>query len=163
MSTETTTAVLEVHRLAVQQDLTRALKSQNDWDRFNAIAREAAERLDAERADFQRGYQDRLREARQTILREQNGRPLEPPKPGWVRETPIGPDRLEILAQTRVQTEHVQYVAAIRREEITAYRAFRGELRERDDRRAHAHARRKDHARDAFNRTQQHPDLKRSR
>lgn len=163
MSIETTTAVLEVHRLAVQQDLTRALKSQDDWDRFNAIARQAAERLDAERADFQHGYQDRLSEARQAILREQNGRPLEPPKPGWGRETPIGPDRLEILAQTRVQTEHTQYIAAIRREEIAAYRAFRVELREREDRRAYAHARRKDHARDAFNRTQQHPDLNRSR
>ncbi|MEM6680239.1 MAG: hypothetical protein AAF416_23185 [Pseudomonadota bacterium] len=165
MSTDTQTAVLEVHRLAVLQDLTRALTTEEDWTRFNAIAREAAERYDAEQADFQRTYHERMAEARQAILRERNVRSLEPPKPSWAVQNDKGqtPDRLEALAQTRVQSEHAQYLAAIRRDEVAQYRSLRGELREREDRRAHAHSVRKNHARDAFNLTWQHQDIKRSR
>ncbi|MEM1346574.1 MAG: hypothetical protein AAGI34_18600, partial [Pseudomonadota bacterium] len=102
MSTDTQTAVLEVHRLAVLQDLTRALTTEEDWTRFNAIAREAAERYDAEQADFQRTYHERMAEARQAILRERNVRSLEPPKPSWAVQNDKGqtPDRLEALAQT---------------------------------------------------------------
>ncbi|MEM8821058.1 MAG: hypothetical protein AAGE90_16270 [Pseudomonadota bacterium] len=165
MSTATQTALLEVHRLAVQQDLTRALKTEEDWSHFNAIAREAAERIDAELVDYQRTYPERIAEARQTILREQNARPLEPPKPSWAVQNHEGqtPDRLEALAQARVRAEHTGYIAAVRQDEVAQYRTLRGELREREDRRAHAHAVRKNHARDAFNLTWQHQDIKRSR
>ncbi|MEM8646932.1 MAG: hypothetical protein AAGF86_11370 [Pseudomonadota bacterium] len=154
MTTHTEAAVQEVHRLAVQQSLTRILRTKEDWQRFNAIAQEAAERVDAERADFQSSYQDRLAEARQAILREQNDPAPEPPRPSWAGQAPPNhptPDQLETQAQSRVQAEHTQYLAAIRREEVAAYRTLRTELQDREDRRAHAHSVRKDHARDAFN------------
>ena len=63
MTTYTTLAVRETFRLAVQQALTRDLKSQKDWAKFQGIAEEAAERIDSERQAFREDFQTRLETA----------------------------------------------------------------------------------------------------
>ena len=109
MSLSTSTAVQEVHRLAVQQELTRALRTQEDWDRFNAIARDAAETIDLIQAELREHCQDHLSEARAEILRRQSTRQHDMPKPSWAKlapERPMSPDKLDRLARGCVQSQH---------------------------------------------------------
>ena len=63
MSLSTTDAVRETFREATRQSLTRALRTGEDWDRFQTIVQDTNQRLDAERATFTADYPQRLAEA----------------------------------------------------------------------------------------------------
>ncbi|MEM1150488.1 MAG: hypothetical protein AAGI03_08005 [Pseudomonadota bacterium] len=148
-------AVHEVHRLALQQALTRSLKTDRDWARFNAIVEEAATRVDAEKADFRHDYQTRLAEARQTVLREQSKHSFDHPAPTGTTRTPLSPERVDILAMNRVQADHEKRIAAIRQDEVDGYHGLSADVRARDERASHARAALQGQAREAFNRTNQ--------
>ncbi|MEM7663963.1 MAG: hypothetical protein AAF292_17100 [Pseudomonadota bacterium] len=164
MSLSTTEAVQEVHRLALQQSVSRILGTEQEWSRFNTIVREAAERVDAEKADFRHDYQTRLAEARQVILREQSKHTLEHPTPTGIEKAPPSPERIDIMAINRVQADHERRIAAIRQDEVDGYRGLSATVREREAREAHARDRHKGHARDRFNlANQQSPYLAKAR
>ncbi|MEL7444326.1 MAG: hypothetical protein AAGK02_00760 [Pseudomonadota bacterium] len=164
MRLSTAEAVQEMHRVALQQTLTRALKTDRDWAQFNAIARGAATRVDAEKADFRHDYQVRLAEARQAVLREQNTRALELRAPGGSTPAPPSPEKIDVLATNRVQADHERRIAAIRQDEVDAYRGLGADIKARDAEQARARETRSGHARDAFNLTNQiSPDVAKSR
>ena len=155
MSLSTSDAVSEVHRIALQQALSRRLGTQPEWDRFTQIAQEAAERTDAETDAFRRDYQARLAEARQVILNEQNQRSLALTPPGGAPAQPMSRERLDLLAMNRVQQDHDRRIAAIRVDEVDAYQALRAEVQAREERGAHARDRWQGALREGFNRTNQ--------
>ncbi|MEM7746413.1 MAG: hypothetical protein AAF409_22190 [Pseudomonadota bacterium] len=138
MSLSTSESLHEVHRLAVQQNLTRALRTSRDWARFGEIGQETQERLAAEREAFQQDYAKRLDVARQVLLREENGRPLEPPKPTWVLSAPSDKETLDQKADRRVRTDHARRLAAIQQDELDQYKALREMIRSRDALQGHA-------------------------
>lgn len=154
MPTDTEAAVREIFRRAVQQDLTRSLRTNADWDRFTDIASETARRVNAETEAFQRDYGQRLAEARQIILREENGIALDQPLPPGT-EPQSDKTELDRKADARVRHDHARRLAAIQADETDQYRTLRKSIRARNARQGQA--------RDAFALTQQHPDLKRSR
>ncbi|MEM7530452.1 MAG: hypothetical protein AAF416_22935 [Pseudomonadota bacterium] len=153
MSLSTTDAVGEVYRVALQDALARRLVTDPEWDRYKAIVQEAAERIDAEREAFRRDYQVRLSEARQVVLREHTARQLNLQAPRGVQPTPPSPEKLDIVAMNRVQIDHDQRIAAIRRDEIDAYRALRTEIVARETRQSQATDRWQGRFRESFNRT----------
>ncbi|MEM1410210.1 MAG: hypothetical protein AAGG79_05630 [Pseudomonadota bacterium] len=155
MTLSTADRVREVHRVALQQSLSRSLKTDQEWYRFHAIARETAERIDAEKDDFRHDYQIRLGEARQVILREQNARALELSPPGVDTTKPPSPEKLDILAMNRVQADHEHRIAAILTDEVDAYRDLRTDVRARTAREAAAREQWSGKIRESFNRTNQ--------
>ncbi|MGD1926642.1 MAG: hypothetical protein ACFB03_21040 [Paracoccaceae bacterium] len=151
MSLSTTEAVQEVHRLALQQSVSRILGTEHEWARFNTIVRKAAERVDGEKADFKHDYQTRLAEARQVILREQSKHTLDYPTPTGTEKAPPRPGRIDIMAINRVQFDHEKRIAAIRQDEVDGYRGLSATVRERGVREAHARDSLQGHVRDRFN------------
>ncbi|MEL7029900.1 MAG: hypothetical protein AAGL49_12010 [Pseudomonadota bacterium] len=155
MSLSTAEAVREAHRVALQQSLARTLGTEREWQQFNAIASEAAERVDAENKSFRDDYQARLSEARQIAFREHSQRSLEFPLPDGAERAPPNPDRLDTIAMNRVQIDHQRRIAAIRADEVDAYRSLGVEVRERESRQAHARETMSGVARNRFNLTNQ--------
>ncbi|MEM7746196.1 MAG: hypothetical protein AAF409_21080 [Pseudomonadota bacterium] len=141
MSLSTSESLHEVHRLAVQQNLTRALRTPQDWARFGEIGQETQDRLAAEREAFQQHYAKRLETARQVLLREENGRPLEHPRPTWAQPTRSDKETLDQKADRRVRTDHARRLAAIQQDELDQYKALRETIRSREALQGHARER----------------------
>ncbi len=142
--------VRETHRVALQENLKRKLKTQAEFDRYGAIARDAAQRIDQEKDAYRADYSKRLSTAHEVVLREQTARHLEHPKPDWAVDAPPSADRLEILARNRVQADHEQRIAAIRTDEVDQYKALRNDCQSRAAREIQARDLRQDHAKEAF-------------
>lgn len=155
MSLSTEDAVREVYRFALQENLKKDLKTTEEFARYRSIAETAAERIDAERASYHANYQQRLREAREVILREQSGRFLDHPKPTWAKDKPPSVERIELLAINRVQADHEKRISAIRVDETNEYRMLQNTCRERIGREVHARETKLGHAKERFNLTNQ--------
>lgn len=155
MNLSTADTVNEVYRVALQQSLTRKLKTEPEWTRFTTIARETAGRIDAEKSAFREDYQSRLSQARQIILREHSRTQLNLPPPGGTQSTPPSAEKLDILAMNRVQGDHERRITAIQRDEIDAYQMLDTDVRTREARQAHARETRSGELRDRFNMTNQ--------
>ncbi|MGH1356520.1 MAG: hypothetical protein ACRBBS_15755 [Thalassovita sp.] len=84
MTTETQSVVRAAYERALQEHLQKNLRTSADWDRFNTIKRERDAPLMIEQAAFKRDYMQRLSDAKQIILREENGVSLDQPLPPWV-------------------------------------------------------------------------------
>ncbi len=84
MTTETQSVVRAAYERALQEHLQKNLRTSADWDRFNTIKRERDAPLMIEQAAFKRDYIQRLSDAKQIILREENGVSLDQPLPPWV-------------------------------------------------------------------------------
>ncbi len=142
MNLSTGEAVRETYRLALQQEITRSLKTRPDWDRFLTIAKETQDRLKAEETALKADYTQRLAEARVIVLRERTGLHYDQPRPPGAPD-PFDKDNIDAVAKTRVQGDHARRLAAIKEDEIDDYRAMRTELVSRD--------RKQGLARDRFN------------
>ncbi|MEM1410618.1 MAG: hypothetical protein AAGG79_07745 [Pseudomonadota bacterium] len=163
MILSTEDAVRETYRIALEENLKKALKTPEEFARFREITKEAAERLDAENDGFREGYQDRLVKAEEVVMREAAGRFLDHPKPSWAEDTMMSGDRIEILAHNRVLEDHETRKLLIRTDQIDAYKALHNDCRERArleraqsaEQSAQSRAERKGRAQDAFNLTNQ--------
>ena len=131
MSLSTQESVKEGFRRAVRENLARTLKTPEDWDRFKSILRETDARLVMEQAAHARDYQQRIAEANEMILREENGVRLEEPLPPWVHKHSDA-DLLEHKAQARVQQDYDRRVAAIKKDELDGFQDLAAEIRARD-------------------------------
>lgn len=164
MSLSTEDAVREVYRFALQENLKKDLETTEEFARYRSIAETAAERIDAERASFHTNYQQRLREAREVILREQSGQFLDRPKPTWAKDKPLPAERIELLAINRVQADHEARIAAIRVDETNDYRMLQNQCRERIGRAIHVRETRGEELTERFNLTNQiSPEMAKSR
>ncbi|SCZ72679.1 hypothetical protein SAMN04488118_1158 [Epibacterium ulvae] len=148
-------AVRETYRLAFQQSLQRDLVTQKDWEQYLGIAHEAATRTDQENTSFQQDYKHRLIEAYDVILREQNARKLNHPKPSWAVNTPLedttlSNERLNLMARNRVQADHDARLLMIRTDEMDQYQGLSKDLAARAKIRSQARDQRKDQAKEAF-------------
>ena len=151
MSLSTENDVRETYRLSLEENLKKALKTQQEFDRYKAITVEAAQRIDTEKEAFQTHYQTRLTEAREVILREQETLRLEHPKPSWAVDASPSADKIDLLARNRVQADHEARIAAIRVDQVDQYKALKEDVRDRDLRQSHARDQRQNHAKEAFN------------
>jgi len=124
-------SLTEVYESAVRQHLQRALRSGEDWDRFKRIQRETDARLMAEQAEFKRDHAMRISEAKQIILREENGVRFDQPLPPWA-ERRSNADDLHAKAMKRVRSDHERRVAKIKRDETDAFRDLTADIRARD-------------------------------
>lgn len=131
MSLSTSASVHETFSRAVRENLQRALKTGEDWDRFKAILRETDARLMAEQAAHARGYRDRMAEAKEIILREEHGIRLDEPLPTWaIRQSDS--EMLDQKAHTRVRQDYDRRLAVIRKDELDRYPDLSAEIRARD-------------------------------
>ena len=131
MSLSTTEAVRDTFFEATRQSLTRALRTGEDWDRFQTIVKDTNQRLDAERATFTADYPQRLAEAREIILREEYGVRLDQPLPPDAQAF-SNKDALDHKAAFRVRQDHDRRIAAIKVDELDHYRKLTADIRSRD-------------------------------
>lgn len=131
MSLSTTDAVNETFQRTVQGHLQKALRTGEDWDRFNAIKEETSQRLEAEEQAYAGEFSERMAEAKQIILREEYGVRLDQPLPPGA-EQHSDADALERKAGTRVLEDHRRRTAAIKKDECDRFRDLTAEIRARD-------------------------------
>lgn len=145
MPLETTEAVRATFLAATRQSLARNLRTDKDFERFNAISAEAEARTRAEHTAFQQDYEMRMADARQIILREETGLHLDHPKPA---DMPHVSDKavLDQKADMRVRLDHQRRLAVIKTDELDQYQELNSFVRARDGRQGQA--------KEAFNRTQ---------
>lgn len=127
----------DAFRRAVRERLQKSLRTGEDWDRFKAIERETDARLMTEQAAFKRDYVLRLAEAKEIILREENGIRLDLPVPPWV-EKHSDAEQLDQKARTRVQEDHQRRIGVIKKDALHAYQDLTAEIRARDAPEQHA-------------------------
>jgi hypothetical protein len=116
---------------AVQEHLQTSLRTGEDWDRYLAIKRETDTRILQELHDYKYAFAQRMAEAKQIILREENGLRLDQPLPSWA-EKHSDADQLERKAGQRVQQDHMRRLVAIGQDETQAFRDLTAEIRARD-------------------------------
>lgn len=133
MPLSTEQAVRETFRIALEENLRKNLRTQEEFDRFRAIADEAGHRIDAENDAFRANYHRRLEVAREVVLREHNARTLDYPKPDWAVDTPPGTDKIDLLARNRVQADHEARILAIRIDQADQYQALSETCRAREN------------------------------
>ena len=121
----------DVFASAVRQHLQRNLRTGEDWDRFKAIQRETDARLMTEQAAHKRDFSQRMAEAKEIILREESGVRLDHPVPSWTANR-SSMDALDRKAGERVQHDHERRIAAIKKDELNAFRDLTAEIRARD-------------------------------
>ncbi|MEP1520928.1 MULTISPECIES: hypothetical protein [Paracoccaceae] len=131
MSLSTKDAVSAVFRQAIRKDLQKVLRTGDDWDRYVAITSEATQRIKAEEAAHARDFPQRLAEAKQMILREENGIRLEHPLPTWA-EKHSDADALDRKAGERVRADYGHRIAVITKDELDAFRDLSAEIRARN-------------------------------
>lgn len=148
MSLSTTEAVRRSFLMATRQNLARNLRTAEDWEKFNTIAKETRERIEAEHVAFQQDYETRLADARQVILRENDGLCFDIPRPKHA-PSPADKEALDHTADARVRHDHQLRLAAIQSDELDQYQELRDEVRARDERQGQA--------REAFTRTRNGP------
>lgn len=153
-------AVRETYRLALEDSLRKVLKTETEFDQYGTIQTEAAHRIDAEKDAFRANYHQRLAEAREVVMREHTSRTLDYPKPDWAEDIAPSADKVDLLARNRAQADHDARILAIRVDQTDQYSDLRQACKDRSTREKHeraGHARdiRKDHAKNAFNLTNQ--------
>lgn len=116
---------------ATRHNLARSLKTGEDWDSFNDIVKETSARIEAEQAAHAQDYQARLAEAKEIILREENGLRLDQPLPPGVEEH-SNADQLQTKAEARVHQDYRRRIAAINADELDQYRDLTNQIRMRD-------------------------------
>lgn len=121
----------DVFRRADRGNLQKALRTGEDWDRFKAIQRQTDARLMTEQSAYKRDFAQRLAEAKEIILREENGLRLDLPVPSWV-EARSTATQLDQKAGERVRRDHERRITVIEKDELDAYRALTAEIRARD-------------------------------
>lgn len=131
MTTETQSVVRAAYERALQEHLQKNLRTGADWDSFNMIRRDLDARLMTEQAAFKRDYSQRLADAKQIILREENRVGLDKPLPPWV-DKHSNAEALLAKADTRVRADHARREATIRRDANDAYLALSADIRARD-------------------------------
>ncbi len=141
MTLSTYEAVRESFRLTLQQEITRSLKTQPDWDRFLTIVKESQDRVAAEQTAYRDEYNLRLADAREIVLRERTGLRYDAPKPPGGPD-PFNKDNIDAIAHARVEQDHASRLVKIKDDEIDKYRTLSTELQSRSQQ--------KGRARDAF-------------
>lgn len=131
MTSDTQKGVRAAYEHAVQQHLQKNLRTGGDWDRFNTIKRERDARLMTEQSAFKCDYTQRIADAKQIILREENSVGLDKPLPTWV-DAHSDTEALQSKADTRVRTDHARREAVIQRDANDAYMALSADIRARD-------------------------------
>ncbi len=119
-------AFLEATRKALQRDL----ETPQDWDRYIEIVAETDARLAAEEHSHAHDYQRRIAEAKEIILREENGIRLDRPLPPGV-DKHSNPEELREKADARVRQDYGRRLTAIRKDELEQYRDLTAEIRAR--------------------------------
>lgn len=123
--------VQEVFARALQDHLQKTLRTGEDWDRFNALRRATDARIMAEQTALKREFPQRMAEAKQMILREENGLRLDQPLPPWAERHSTA-DALDRKAGERVRQDHDRRISAIKRDEHAAFRDLAANIRARD-------------------------------
>ncbi|OIQ26168.1 MAG: hypothetical protein BM562_16640 [Alphaproteobacteria bacterium MedPE-SWcel] len=131
MSLSTTETVGDVFKRALQDHLQKSLRTGEDWDRYKAILRDTDARLMSEQVAYKRDFSQRMAEAKQVILREESGVRLDQPLPPGAQKHSDA-DALDRKAGIRVQQDHDRRVAAIKKDELDAYRSLTAEIRQRE-------------------------------
>ncbi len=131
MSLSTTETVGDVFKRALQDHLQKSLRTGEDWDRYKSILRDTDARLMSEQVAYKRDFSQRMAEAKQVILREESGVRLDQPLPPGAQRYSDA-DALDRKAGIRVQQDHDRRVAAIKKDELDAYRALTAEIRQRE-------------------------------
>lgn len=131
MPLSTVDSVRKMFVEATRHNLARSLKTGDDWDRYNEIIRETTVRMEAEQAAHAHDYQIRIAEAKEIILREENGVRLDQPLPPGA-EKHSDADRLQTKAETRVYQDYRRRLAVIQADELDQYRDLTNQIRMRD-------------------------------
>ena len=137
MTLSTSEAVRETYRLALQQEITRSLKTRPDWDRFLGVVKESQERIAAEQAAYRDEYNLRLADVREIVLREQTGLHYDQPSPPGAPD-PLDKDKIDAVAKERVAYDHARRLTAIKEDELDGYRELRADLISRSQQQGHA-------------------------
>ena len=138
MTLSTSEAVRETYRLALQQEITRSLKTKPDWDRFLTIAKESRERIEAEQTAYRDEYTRRLADARAIVLRERTGLHYDQPKPPGAPD-PLDKDNIYEAAHARVEQDHARRLNVIKDDELSQYQDLSADLQRRSQQKGRAH------------------------
>lgn len=131
MDLSTTEALKSTFLACARDGLARSLRLPEDWTRYAQIVHETDARIKAEQAAHAWDYQTRIAEAKEIILREENGIRLDQPLPPGV-EAHSDKDTLQSKAETRVRQDYDRRIAAIQIDEYDQYTALTNEIRQRD-------------------------------
>ena len=131
MTRDLKASIQDVFRRALQNHLQQALRTGEDWDRFQSLRRATDAKILAEQTAYKRDFPKRMAEAKQLILREETGIRLDQPLPPGA-ERHSSADALDRKAGTRVRQDHDRRISAIKQEELTAFRDLAAEIRVRD-------------------------------
>lgn len=131
MKLSTEEVVQTMFREATRSHLAGSLKTGDDWDRFNEIVQTASARIELEQASHAHDYQARIAEAKEIILREENGIRLDQPLPPGA-EKHSDADRLQTKAEVRVRQDYDRRIAVIQADELDQYRDLTNDIRMRD-------------------------------
>ncbi|WP_143516967.1 hypothetical protein [Pseudooceanicola antarcticus] len=131
MSFEKDRTVRELFRAATHQDMTKRLRTAEDFERYGKIRKETHARIQAENQAFAREYDERMNEARQAVLRERTGYRLEHPSPPGMPHV-SDTTALDKMADARVHRDHDARIDAIYKDETDQLNALREAIRERD-------------------------------
>lgn len=129
LSTEDTLKTMYLE--AARSNLARSLKTGEDWDRFNEIVQATSARIEMEQAAHAHDYLTRIAEAKEIILREENGVRLDHPLPPWA-EKHSNAEQLQSKAELRVRRDYDLRIAAIKSDELDQYRSLTNTIRMRD-------------------------------
>ncbi len=122
--------IAEMFRDATMESAVRALRTDDDWDRFKAIQSAAEKREDEATREFERDRPDLLAQAREAILRDAGALKHDHPAPMPVDR--FDPGTIEKRAETRIETAHRARLLDIRREESDAYETLSQDISARE-------------------------------
>lgn len=143
MPLEIELGIAEMFSDATRQSMVQELRTQDDWDRFNAIDQNARQRTRDEIDGFERDRPLRLAAARKDIIDKAGALTFEHPTPFGTDK--FNKDEIERQAVARVFNDHQSTLMSIKADEVAAYDTLRADI--------HAREGVRDLARDAFARS----------
>tara|TARA_R110002072_G_scaffold266193_4_gene425049 strand:+ start:60 stop:539 length:480 start_codon:yes stop_codon:yes gene_type:complete len=131
MSSETELSMVTMFRDATKQSIILELRTQDDWDSFNTIDKDARDRTKDEVDGFERDRNARVAATSKKLIDEAGELNLEHP-------APFGTDKfdraaIERQAVTQVFNEHWSTLLGIKSDEADAYVALGDEIRAREN------------------------------
>lgn len=131
MSSETELSMVTMFRDATKQSIILELRTQDDWDSFNTIDKDARDRTKDEVDGFERDRNARVAAASKKLIDEAGELNLEHP-------APFGTDKfdravIERQAVTQVFNEHWSTLVSIKTEEAEAYATLKDDIHAREN------------------------------
>lgn len=135
-------SIEKMFRDATMQSAVIQLRSQDDWDRFNAIREHARTQKEAEEQNFERDRPKLLAKAREELIHRAGALTHEHPTP--VGTDRFDKDRINTQAEKLVDQAHQARLQAIQTEEVQGFVLLKDDILAREGSRGRA--------RESFNR-----------